>query len=143
MSTSANKALVRRWVNEVLNPGDWTDRSPAYQLLAHDFVAHLAGPPDVTGAEAWIYLWSIYFGAFPDFHLEVEDLFAEGGKVALRYRWSGTHKGALMGIPATGKQVMASGIVICRIAMGKIAELWDHVDTLGILRQIGVVPAMV
>ncbi len=60
----------------------------------------------------------------------------------MRYGWRGTHKGELMGIPATGKQVTTSGISILRVANGKIAEQWDSFDNLGMLQQIGVIPTM-
>ena len=60
----------------------------------------------------------------------------------MRYGWRGTHQGELMGIPATGKQVIASGISILRVANGKIAEQWDNFDNLGMLQQLGALPAM-
>ena len=142
MSTEANKALVRRWVDEVLNVRDVSEQSRAYQLVAADFVGHFPGQPPIEGLEAYRQFGSLYFKAFPDLQITPEDLIAEGDKVTMRYGWRATHRGELMGIPATGKQVTTSGISILRVADGKIAEQWDNFDNLGMLQQIGVVPTM-
>jgi steroid delta-isomerase-like uncharacterized protein len=141
MSTEANKELVRKWVDEVLNRRDVSEQSLAYQLVAVDFVGHFPGQPPIEGLEAYRQFGSLYFSAFPDLQITPEDLIAEGDKVTMRYGWRGTHKGELMGIPATGKQVITSGISILRVANGKIAEQWDSFDNLGMLQQLGVVPA--
>ncbi len=142
MSTEDNKALIRRWVDEVLNTGDVSERSPAYQLVATDFVGHFPGQPPIHGLEAFRQFGSAYFSAFPDLQITPEDMIAEGDKVVMRYGWRGTHKKELMGIPATGKQVTTSGMSILRIANGKIAEQWDSFDNLGMLQQLGVIPSM-
>jgi steroid delta-isomerase-like uncharacterized protein len=142
MSTEQNKALIQKWVDEVLNTGDISDQSPAYQLVAADFVGHFPGQPPIEGLEAFRQFGSLYFSAFPDLQITPEDLIAEGEKVTMRYGWRGTHKGELMGIAATGKQVTTSGISILRVANGKIAEQWDSFDTLGMLQQLGVLPSM-
>lgn len=141
MSTEDNKALIRRWVDEVLNRRDVSTHSPAYELVATDFTGHFPGQPPIYGLEAFRQFGSAYFTAFPDLQITPEDLVAEGDKVTMRYGWRGTHKAELMGIPATGKQVTASGISILRIADGKIAEQWDNFDNLGMLQQLGVIPA--
>ena len=72
----------------------------------------------------------------------MEEVRAEGEKVVVRWTARGTHRGELMGIPPTGKQVVTSGISILRIANGKIAEQWDIFDNLGMLQQMGVIPTM-
>ena len=140
MSTDANKELVRKWVDEVLNKRDVSEQSPAYQLVATDFVGHFPGQPPIEGLEAFRQFGSLYFSAFPDLQITPEDLTAEGDKVTMRYGWRGTHKGELMGIPATGKQVTTWGISILRVVNGKIAEQWDSFDNLGMLQQLGVSP---
>jgi steroid delta-isomerase-like uncharacterized protein len=142
MSTEANKALIHKWVDEVLNTRDVSQQSPAYYLVATDFVGHFPGQPPIQGLEAYRQFGSLYFTAFPDLQITPEDLIAEGDKVSMRYSWRGTHKAELMGIPATGKRVIASGISIFRVADGKIAEQWDNFDTLGMLQQLGVLPGM-
>jgi steroid delta-isomerase-like uncharacterized protein len=101
---------------------DVSDQSPAYQLVATDFVGHFPGQPPIEGLEAYRQFGSLYFSAFPDLRITPEDLIAEGDKVTMRYDWRATHLGELMGIPATGKKVRTTGISILRIANGKIAE---------------------
>ena len=142
MSIEANKALVQKWVDEVLNTRDVSDQSLAYQLVATDFVGHFAGQPPIHGLEAYRQFGSAYFTAFPDLQITPEDLIAEGDKVTMRYSWRGTQQGELMGIPATGKQVTTSGTSILRVANGKIAEQWDNFDNLTMLQQLGVIPTM-
>ena len=142
MATQDNKALVQEWVDKVLNTRDVSEQSPAYQLVAADFVGHFPGQPAIEGLEAFRQFGSLYFSAFPDLQITPEDLIAEGDKVTMRYGWCGTHKGELMGIPPTGKQVVTSGISILRVTNGKIAEQWDNFDNLGMLQQLGIIPSM-
>jgi steroid delta-isomerase-like uncharacterized protein len=82
-----------------------------------------------------------YRAAFPDVHITIEDLVSEGDKVAERWTMRGTHKGEFAGIPATGKQVTSTGLVIVRIADGKVAEIWGASDQLGLMRQLGAIPS--
>ncbi|HEY6410245.1 MAG TPA: ester cyclase, partial [Ktedonobacteraceae bacterium] len=72
----------------------------------------------------------------------IEDLVAEGDKVVTRWTWRGTNQGEFQGMPPTGKEVAGSGISIHRIAEVKIAEAWVNFDTLGMLQQLGMIPAM-
>ena len=83
----------------------------------------------------------MYLTAFPDLHFTVEDLIAEGDKVVARLTVRGTQQGAFMGIPPTGKHVTVTGIDINRLAGGKSVEHWLNMDTLGLLQQLGVIPA--
>lgn len=80
--------------------------------------------------------------AFPDMRSTFEDQIAEGDLVVSRWSARGTHKGELMGIPLTGKAVTLTGISTMRIVGRKIAEQWDNWDTLGMLQQLGVIPAL-
>lgn len=82
-----------------------------------------------------------FLNAFPDWQGTVEDVIAEGDRVMNRWTGHGTHKGDMMGIPATLKPVKLSGITIFRVADGKIVEEWTHMDTLGLMQQLGVVPS--
>jgi steroid delta-isomerase-like uncharacterized protein len=79
--------------------------------------------------------------AFPDLHVEVEDLVTDGGKVVTRYSVHGTHKGELMGIPPTGRQVSIGGIAIDRFENGRSIEHWEYYDQMGMMQQLGVIPA--
>ena len=81
------------------------------------------------------------FTAFPDVHFTIEDQVAEADKVVTRWTWRGTHQGPFQGIPPTGKHVMVTGVGINRFANGKVVENWTNMDILGLLQQLGVVPA--
>jgi steroid delta-isomerase-like uncharacterized protein len=109
-------------------------------LIAPDIVLHDASTTS-QGLEAYRQFISMYVTAFPDLHFMVEDLIAEGDRVVARYTGQGTHQGDLMGIPPTGKQITVTNILITRIANGKIVEQWLNFDALGMLQQLGVVPA--
>ncbi len=134
-----HKALVRRFFEEAWNQGnlDVVD-----ELVAADFDGH--PPPNRPdfgrGPEGQKQFIRTYRSAFPDVHFTIDDMIVEGYKVAARYTGRGTHQGELMGIPPTGKQVTVTGIVICRIADGKLAEAWGNFDELGMLQQLGVIP---
>ncbi len=77
---------------------------------------------------------------FPDLHITIEDIIAEGDKVATRATARGTHKGEFMNIPPTGKQVTVTSIAIQQIAGGKVVEVWVNIDHLGMMQQLGAVP---
>jgi len=139
VDTEANKALVRRYFEEVWNKGnlDLVD-----ELVSVDIVGHVR-EGEFTGFEGNKQHVISFRTPFPDVHITIEDLIAEGDKVAMRYTVTGTHKDELMGIiPPTGKQVTMTGIVIFRIADGKFGEVWSIVDMLGLMQQLGVIPTM-
>ena len=79
--------------------------------------------------------------AYPDLHITIEDLIAEGDKVVSRNSVTGTHRGEYMGIPPTGKSVTYNEIFILRFLNGRIAETWGVVDVFSQLKQLGVIPA--
>ena len=85
----------------------------------------------------------LFEAAFPGYELAMDDMIAEGDKVVLRATFHGVHQGDFMGVPPSGKQVSAAGIIIYRIDGGKIVEHWMNFDTLGLLQQLGAVPAAV
>jgi steroid delta-isomerase-like uncharacterized protein len=139
MSTEQNKALMRRFYEEVFNKKNLAgvDAFVDPQIIEHNL------PPGLSaGIEGTRQFIGMYLAAFPDLHLTTEDLIAEGDKVTARLIYRGTHRGELIGIPPTGKQVTVTGIQIVRVADGKIAENWVEFDALGILQQLGVIPAM-
>lgn len=135
-----NKAIVRQFFNEVVNRRDLT---VADRIMAQDFIDHPPPPPGMPpGLPGFKQFASMLVGAFPDLHVTVEDLIEEGDKVAARVTVQGTHKGLLMGqIAATGKRAEFTGIDIFRITGGKIAERWNHRDLLGLMQQLGALPA--
>ena len=138
MPIENNKDLVRRFYEEgVQNPALFDD------LLAPTYVFHLPGSPQpISGIEPAKQLMVAYTSAFPDLQTTTEDLFAEGDRVAIRNIWRGTHQGTFQGIPPTGKHVTFTSIDIYRFVGGKIAEQWAAIDTLGLMQQIGGIPAM-
>jgi steroid delta-isomerase-like uncharacterized protein len=136
MSTETHKALCQRIVAEVMRG----NLDAAGELLTTDYSDHadpLGTPP---GAESAKQRWAMLRTAFPDGRITIEDMIAEGDKVAVRFTFRGTHTGDFMGMPPSGKQVAVTGIDINRIASGKLAERWANFDTLGMLQQLGVMP---
>src|SRR5919201_2483348 len=141
MSAEENKALVRRLYEEC-NKGKEAGIAVLDELVAPDYVWHGA-PPSVSPDRAgWRQLRTAFYTAFPDLHATVEDLIAEGDKVAYRITGRGTHQGEFMGIPPTGKQIRWTGIEIDRIKDGKVVESWPNADNLGLMQQLGVIPQM-
>ncbi len=138
MSLEENKAIERRFFEEVVNKGNLAVLD---ELLAPDFVDHSAPPGIAADREGAKQFFAMAHSAFPDFHSTLEDMFAEGDKVVQRFTARGTHKGEWMGIAPTGKQITIPGIAIHRITGGKIVENWVVMDMLGALQQLGVVPS--
>ncbi len=137
MSAEENKAIVRQLWEAV----DRHDVSILDALAAPDVVVHFTGMPEVRGREAWKQLAAAIFSAFPDLQETAEDVIAEGDRVAARVTWRGTHQGELMGIPPSGKQVTVTGMRIFRLAGGQVVEEWAIDDMLGLMQQLGVIPA--
>lgn len=134
-----NKAIERRLLDEVYSQGNL---EVIDELVASDFVGHgAAADGGDQGREAYRQFVVEMRTAFPDFKMTVEDQVAEGDKVVTRFRARGTHAGPFQGIPPAGKQGEISGTIIDRIADGKIIECWSSADYLGLLQQLGVVPA--
>jgi len=133
-----NKTLSRRVNEECFNRGNL---AVADELLAADYVDHAAPPGLAAGVEGFKQLVAIYRTAFPDLQVTIEDQIAEGDRLATRFTASGTHQGELMGIAPTGKTVTVSGIAIERMVDNKIVEHWLVSDQLGMLQQLGVIPA--
>ena len=137
MSTEENKAILRRNCEEAFNKGNL---AVADETIAPNYVYHGPGGMEYKGPEGFKQFVTMFRTAFPDFHLTVEDMVAEGDKVAHRLTTRGTHKGELMGIAATGKQVTTTAITISRFAGGKEVEAWSSLDMLGVMQQLGVAP---
>ena len=137
MSAEQNKSIVRRWIEE-----GWNKHNLAVidEVYAPNFVQHEPEPQTVKSSEALKQYVGTYLTAFPDLQLSIEDLIAEGDKVVWRFVSNGTHTGPFMGIPATGKKGIITGIVIFRLENSRIAEVWLNIDALGLLQQLGVIP---
>jgi steroid delta-isomerase-like uncharacterized protein len=135
-SPEENKAIVRRFVDEVWGRGNVDAME---DLFTVDSVLHDPNG-DVRGPAAFKAYNERYLNAFPDLRYEVEDVVAEGDRVAFRARMRGTHQGTFMGFEPTGRSFDAEGIIVARIEDGKIAERWASYDALGMMRQLGVLP---
>ena len=137
MSTE-NKTVVRRLIDEV-----WNQRAfdVLDDLFAADAIVYESGVPfpnrgptcakEVIGAACV---------AFPDIRVNIEDILAVDDKVVLRWSSHGTHQGEMQGIPPTNRPMTMTGMAIYQFADGKIVEEWMNTDTLGMLRQLGVIP---
>ena len=134
MSIEENKAVVRRFIEEVMNKGnlDVIDEICAEDAVDHNAPAEL--PPGPEGVKQMI---AMYRNAFPDIHITIEDMVAEEDKVVARMCIRGTHRGELMGMAPTGKEIVVTSIEIDRIADGKVVEHWENFDELGMMRQLG------
>ncbi|MCS6926799.1 MAG: ester cyclase [Candidatus Binatia bacterium] len=136
--SAENKAVFRRYFEEVLNAGnlDLVD-----DLIARSYVSHYPTGYDFGGGPEGVkQIVSAVRTGFPDVHFTVEDVIAEGDRVVGRWTFRGTHQGDFMGIPPTGRKVSVMGIAIYRIARGKIAEAWVAWDAMGLMQQLGAVP---
>jgi steroid delta-isomerase-like uncharacterized protein len=132
-----NKALVRRYVEEVLNK---KNLALIDELFASSFIDHDSSMPEAKGPAGVKRLAAMAHASFPDLHFTIEDMIADGDKIVYRYSLRGTHKHDFMGIAATGKQVNVTGIHIYRVSEGKLQEEWENWDMLGLMRQLGVLP---
>ena len=143
MSTAGeitNKATFRRFV-EAVNTRDVELISKTIdEVVEPDVRIRTPLPVGATGAQAAKQVWAILLRAFPNIHVTVEDLIAEGDKVVARNSVTGTHQGEYMGRPPTGKSIRYNEIFIVRLAGGRIAETWGIVDVLAQMRQLGAIP---
>lgn len=139
MSTEENKTTSRRFYEELFNRGNL---DAAEEIIAPEFVLHDPNlPEEPQGPEGLKQFVSLYRNAFPDIAFAIEKQLAEGDMVGTRWVARGTHEGELMGIAPTGNQVKVAAFTLHRFSDGKIAEDWAHYDALGMMRQLGAIPA--
>lgn len=138
MSTEENKAIIQRFVDEVLNK---KNVDALGDFMAEDMVDHNPPPIEKPGLEGMKDMIRMFFNAFPDLEVQVHDVIAEGDKVVMRGTTTGTHQGEFMGIAATGKKVSYGEIHVLRMADGKMAEHWGVEDQMGMMQQLGVIPS--
>lgn len=131
-----NKMLFRRFIEEFWNQQKLEVADELYGAAAYSPNAPQLPP----GPEGLKQIAQMVFTGFPDFHMTIEDLVAEGDLVVGRYVETGTHQGPVFGIPATGKAVTWSEIGMLQIKDGKIAVCWFLTDTMGLMMQLGVIP---
>jgi steroid delta-isomerase-like uncharacterized protein len=134
-----NKAIVRRLVEQ------WQAghrREVGEELLADDFVDSAHGTDSRTSKKRALDWWDQTFRAFPDFTAEIRHIVAEGDLVATYKRFSGTHAGEFMGIPATGRRASFDAFDLLKLRGGKVVDHWVVLDVAGLLQQLGVMPAV-
>ena len=137
MSAEENKAIVRRFW------GVWEEGNIDLvdELLAPDYINHTPASPDQpTGPEGVKGVVAMFRSAIPDLRVVVEDMIAEGDKVAVRCTLEGTQEGELFGVPPTGQQLSIKSIAVERVSDGKIREHWRVTDSLDMMQQLGVIP---
>ena len=137
-SLEENKALVKRFSNEFKNKAN---HGIVDELMTPNFQHHFKDPRLPKGREGMKAIGRGVVGAFPDVHANIQDLIAEGDRVVERTNAHGTHKGDFNGVPPTGRPVSWSELHVYRIENGKIAELWSEIDFLGMMTQVGAIPA--
>jgi steroid delta-isomerase-like uncharacterized protein len=137
MPESENKAVVQRFIDEVLNQGKL---ETADEIVAEDFVELDPLPGQRQGRGGLKEIVALLRTAFPDMHWSVDETIAAGEKVVTRFTWTGTHKGDFLGIPATGRPVSVKGVVIDRIVGGKMTDSRILMDNFGMMQQLGVIP---
>lgn len=136
MSLKKNRELIREYFEQMYNRGnlDFAEHAWAPHGMLHDPVLPdlPAGPEGSRRHARWAR------DAAPDLHFEIEDMLAESDLVAVRYKFTGTQQGPILGIAPTGNFATMTGLSLFRIADGRIQESWTHWDVLGMLRNLGV-----
>ena len=138
-STQALKALAQRFVDEVINAHDVD--AALTELVVEDFVEQNPLPGQGPGRAGLGDVLSGMFTAFPDLHWTPQEMIAEGDRVMAFSTWTGTHRGDFMGVPATGRSVTVEAWTIDRFRDGRLVESRIIMDVVGLLIQLGVIPA--
>ena len=132
---ATNEQVLRRFVDRFVNHGD---ESVLAELVHPDYVYRSPGE-ELHGPDGIAALFRGYRGAFPDLRIAIDELLVAGQSTVMRFTLTGTHRGALLGIPATGKAVKVHGMIRSRYREGKLVEEWELLDQLSLFEQLGVV----
>jgi steroid delta-isomerase-like uncharacterized protein len=139
MTVEDNKQLVRRFFDEIFNS---QSALAAGTILSPEFVAHHpAFPEGIRGPDGIMHVTGMFRAGFPDLHYDIDDLVGEADRVAVRWTALGTHNGPFMGVPSSGRAVRVTGTDIFRSSNGQLVEAWVNSDLLGLMQQIGAIPA--
>ncbi len=133
-----NKEIIRRFAEEVLQKHNL---AVIDDIISEDFILHGPDGQEMKGPEGFKQLSAISLAGFSDGRFTIDDMMAEGDKVAVRYTRTGTHDGEYHGIPPTGKQINLPVAFFYRVAEGKIVEALGYSDSLALLQQLGVGPS--
>ncbi len=137
MNVEENKKIMTYFIEEVINN---KNLDAANTIVAENFIEHVPFPGQKPGREGLKFALQSMFTGFPDMNWTVHEQIAEGENVVTRFTWTGTHKGAFMGIPPTNKIVKVWGIVIDVVRNGLFSESRIIMDSVGLLQQLGVIP---
>lgn len=137
LSEDQNIAALDRFVEEVINQGKY---EVCDEIVEENFVELDPLPGQQQGREGLKDVIRMLRTGFPDVHWVVEETIASGEKVVSRFKWTGTHQGEFLGIPASGRKVVVPGVVIDRLQNGKMADSRILMDTMGMMQQLGVIP---
>ncbi|MCI0438372.1 MAG: ester cyclase [Chloroflexi bacterium] len=135
MPTQDNKTIAINFYKEQ----DRLKGKLSESLTAPSYTAIINGGAPIT-ASGHEEMGAMFWAAFPDIEQTIEETVAEGNKVAVRFTMRATHTGEFFGTPATGKQVVVTGMGILRIVNGKVAEFREEFDVMGLMEQIGAIP---
>lgn len=138
MSLEENKLAVQRLADEAFNR---LNLAAVDEFVSPDLIDHNPAPGQLPGPTGVKWFVTMFHEAFPDVHFVNEHVFGEGDLIADHWCMEGTHRAPFMGIPPTGKRVSLSGIEVFRMAHGQIVERWAEIDTLGLMQQLGALPA--
>ena len=133
-ANGSHEQVLRRFVDEVINRGD----TSALADLVHDEYVYRSPGEELRGPEGLALLFDGYRSAFPDLALEIDDLVVADDTTVMVFTLTGTHRGDLLGIPATGRRVRVEGMVRSRFRDGKIADEWEILDQYTLFEQLGV-----
>ena len=131
--SEVNETVMRRFIGEVINNGDF---SVLDELVQPNYV-YRSPDQELDGPEALKGLLAAYRTAFPDLHIEIEEMVSAGNKTVISFTLSGTHEGDLMGIAASGRQVKVSGMILSHFENGKIVEEWESYNEMEMMQQLG------
>lgn len=132
-----NGDIVRDFIEECINKGQIESVG---RYFWEDMVERVPFPGQGPGVEGLKDVLRGMLAGFPDMHFAVKEQISEGDKVLSRFEWTGTHRGAFLGVPATGHPVKVWGMVIDRLVDGRIKETRILMDTLGLMMQLGAIP---
>ncbi len=138
MASEANKLVMQRFV-EFINTASET---LAEELVSPDAIFYVPGSPEpMRGPAGYLSIIGMMRSGFPDIQWSLEEMVAEGDRVAARFTMRGTHQGAFYGIPPSGKKIVVQAMNFYRLSGNKFVEEHGQPDMLGLLQQIGAIPS--
>lgn len=136
--TEENKALVRHMEEEIFNK---RNLAAVDDFISPQYVLHAASEGPSPGRDAIRDSIARYLAGFPDLRISIDQILAEDDKVVGVFTFTGAHDGELFGLPPTGRRISVRQIAVYRIEEGKVVEEWEVSDQLGLMQQLGALPA--